>query len=1182
MASVSIADLTISIKDNSKQAAEKVLNLAAALEELRNKQAGSGALKTVANDIATLKSADMGGLVRLRKQLASATVYAERLATAMDKVVKASGSVKLGRISAQAAKQSQAVTSNSANMVSPTATEATGTTSSVDKALEKRLQAARATIQALEQQADLQRQMSGWIEESQRKYGASIPLSEKFKNAIVGVGQAGVSVFHKLLPQGMMRTLNQLGRLMKMRVLRTIVKSLLAGFTEGLQNCYYWAKATGDQFATSMDTISTSLNYAKNSIGAAFSNIINIIAPVIDQLVDWLVVGINYINMFFAALSGATEYTKAKKVAVEYGTAATGAIGGAAAAAKELKETLTVLDFDELHQLQEQQTPSSGGGGGGGGGTPAKDYADMFEKAKIDSWLLDNFQDILEIIEAIGAGILAWKLSDAFSNSIRELSGVQKLGFALTITGIVLEYNGAYGLGYNGFNTKDFVKTLIGSALEIGGLSMLTGSVATGFALGIPLALTVFITGYVKGKVDKNIELYQESDFYKELQGKIEQLARDKSFLIDLKAKLNSLSVESDERVLNVQVARNLLDEIAEWDGLKITPEVDVTELDTLIEMLNGLNLDGVVGQWDNVNGVIDINVEEIQKAIDKYDEYVRRLAAQELLVEAYKVQYQAEQKLSELQKQYGQENDNFNTMLDNYEYGMDFSTGYWQPGKPVSWITDIVNPEAAIEQRGINDQYAYLQDLSGQVEEAQGLVDESAEAINELRGMIGLDIFDSSNNSTEVVPPETTESIRKYKTELENLTPIEMRQYAAQLAMRHGYADLVPIIQQGGEQGRELTERLIDMYGEYKKGSSIVDDSTERVRTNTGVLKLAGDEAKNTSSTMIGAFNSIKAGVNMTAIGKTMADNLTGALQPVGSTIKTAIEKDMNSIGDGMKYSTVMSTINSGLITAQKATPFSNIGVSIGGNIQSGSTSGYSSNAVMTAYQNGLSGQQKKLQFTNIGTSIGGDIQTGSYDGFSSTYIMKSYESGLTKKQKAILFSAIGKLIGADMQNGTYNGFLSKYIMDAYQLGLKKAEYNAPFSSIGTAIAKDIKAGIAAAIKTISFSTTAIAAGVTKVVQGSATTSLYASGGYPEAGELFIMNEQTPEMLGTIGGRTAVANNQQIASAIAMALRPMLGGNGGTTTTNVNVNMDSKTVARASLKGQRAMNRQYNITANA
>lgn len=45
-----------------------------------------------------------------------------------------------------------------------------------------------------------------------------------------------------------------------------------------------------------------------------------------------------------------------------------------------------------------------------------------------------------------------------------------------------------------------------------------------------------------------------------------------------------------------------------------------------------------------------------------------------------------------------------------------------------------------------------------------------------------------------------------------------------------------------------------------------------------------------------------------------------------------------------------------------------------------------------------------------------------------------------------------------------------------------------------------------------------------------------YAEGGFPEMGELFFMNEAGPEMIGQIGNRTAVANQDQITTAIANA----------------------------------------------
>ena len=47
-----------------------------------------------------------------------------------------------------------------------------------------------------------------------------------------------------------------------------------------------------------------------------------------------------------------------------------------------------------------------------------------------------------------------------------------------------------------------------------------------------------------------------------------------------------------------------------------------------------------------------------------------------------------------------------------------------------------------------------------------------------------------------------------------------------------------------------------------------------------------------------------------------------------------------------------------------------------------------------------------------------------------------------------------------------------------------------------------------------------------------------YANGGFPDAGQLFIANEAGPEMVGSIGGKTAVANNDQIVDGITYGVR--------------------------------------------
>lgn len=63
----------------------------------------------------------------------------------------------------------------------------------------------------------------------------------------------------------------------------------------------------------------------------------------------------------------------------------------------------------------------------------------------------------------------------------------------------------------------------------------------------------------------------------------------------------------------------------------------------------------------------------------------------------------------------------------------------------------------------------------------------------------------------------------------------------------------------------------------------------------------------------------------------------------------------------------------------------------------------------------------------------------------------------------------------------------------------------------------------------------------------------LFARGGFPDSGQMFIAREAGPELVGRIGRRTAVANNDQIVQGIASAVRSAMSGvnspNGGGTT---------------------------------
>ena len=223
--------------------------------------------------------------------------------------------------------------------------------------------------------------------------------------------------------------LSSLKRIAFYRIIRTMIKEIGQAFKEGTDNLYAWSKAIGGTFADSMDTITTSMNYFKNSIGAAVAPIVNALAPAIDFIVDKIVALINLINQLFALLTGAKFWTRAKKNASEYGNA----VGGAGAAAKEALRYLA--PFDELNVL-----PDDRDGGGGGGGADA--YSDMFEQVDTFSENIKDFADKLR--EAFNNA--DWKtLGSLLGNKVNEL--VDYIPFA--------ELGKKVGFGINGwFSTK--------------------------------------------------------------------------------------------------------------------------------------------------------------------------------------------------------------------------------------------------------------------------------------------------------------------------------------------------------------------------------------------------------------------------------------------------------------------------------------------------------------------------------------------------------------------------------------------------------------------------------------------------------------------------------------------------------------------------------------------------------
>lgn len=177
---------------------------------------------------------------------------------------------------------------------------------------------------------------------------------------------------------------NSFKRLATYRLLRAAIKKITEGVSEGVKNLYQYSLAINGTFAKAMDQgASASLKF-KNSIGAMLGPVIEAAIPLLIQLANYAIAAANAINMFVSMLFGRDTWTHAKDVTAKAYDGLDKTAKSAKGASNKVKELLA--DFDELNIIQSE----SGGSGGSGSGTSADalSASDMFvtEKLPVNQW----------------------------------------------------------------------------------------------------------------------------------------------------------------------------------------------------------------------------------------------------------------------------------------------------------------------------------------------------------------------------------------------------------------------------------------------------------------------------------------------------------------------------------------------------------------------------------------------------------------------------------------------------------------------------------------------------------------------------------------------------------------------------------------------------------------------------
>lgn len=409
-----------------------------------------------------------------------------------------------------------------------------------------------------------------------------------------------------------------------------------------------------------------------------FIPLINQAMPYVIAFVDVVRWAASEIAAFLGFEVPEVDYSSVNK---EVGKTET-ALDDATGAAKEFKRQL--LGIDELNILNE---PSGGGVGAVGGsgfdfelegydfldGAVASKAKGIFEEWKAElqpaiDWLKENFDSVWDLVKNIGTALLMWEVSKTAINGISTITSTLKglakgellgkegalmitAGLVVGIAGVSLVKDAAFELGFGTGSKADIFNAILGEAAAgLGGYitgSGIAGMIGAGTAAGgligtiagLVIGLAVGIDAYIDGQEEALKQKFWASEEGQKFQGFIDEIEAGREALtqirVSVQAKIDEFN--SGEYLAEVNLARDLIADIFTLDGIEIKTPEQVAELKSKIEILNGLQLDGIHLEFDELTQRVIGSKDALLQQLDALEKEMRMEAAREVLVELYR-----------------------------------------------------------------------------------------------------------------------------------------------------------------------------------------------------------------------------------------------------------------------------------------------------------------------------------------------------------------------------------------------------------------------------------------------------------------------------------------------------------------------------------------------------------------
>lgn len=937
-----------------------------------------------------------------------------------------------------------------------------------------------------------------------------------------------------------------------------------------------------------MITPANAIRALKNQISMLGRAIGQVLTPLIMQAIPYIIAFANVLKRAAEALARFFGYQIADvdySSAISFEDAGEGvknlnAIGGAAKKAGDSVKN-SLAPFDELNQVMfDNKTAGSGGIGGIGGGIDTsgwdallptydmlKDYNDQFAKKAKD--LEGRVKKIgLILLGIVGASILGKaiigisKLLTAFKNIKSTLATVstsfgefaKKAGFSVDIfkgvASAIGKIAGTIGLGITAFASGyNIMKSWDGTVEDIrvklietvGIVGALTGAAALlagpWGALAVAIAgATGLVVGYNKAWHETQIEMEKQEGFPDiinnqgiAIQNAYGLIKSGLQGVADNATVLSTLVDKNDEAKVSWENAKQSFDQFL--DSLASGEITYSTQAEAINGITNAINntkqaaLDKLTADKTNELESLRILAEETDMTESEYNErkkiiegyYDLQLAGTKGYYEEYKkllIQRQNgtisekefADKVKELHENYLGLNTAVNdatTTAANYLAAQNGKIDFKDPEK----LRDIIKDTTKSRQEYIdNENKAHEKETAlwkGKVTELQGVQKQIEETYGEYKNMPKnvQEIYDQNAKTIDVYTKNIESESERHEKAVESINSTYKNFLATILLELNATGNdqketfkgtISDINKEMGKIGKDvdINDSVVDFFGKYtyemdREGSKMSTDMSRKFNKwgiNAGEQYSAGllTEGAKAADKYSAAIDSELEKYNRTKIAPNQYNRARGTgNQTADGYINGVAEKELKvkrEMEEGLCEASIMSPVEKGLQIGSPSRVFEQYGIWI-----------------VAGLDNGIKESKNNVLNTmsNLTTDLKKSLDSASFSIDVKTNVESSFNQILSKLQKF-----------CDKWRSAINSLAS---------GMKT-------TMNGIKIDKSGK--------------------VTYTSMPKVNVSTFEQGGFPTKGDLFFANENgVPEYITTIGNKTAVANNDQMAKAVSNAI---------------------------------------------